>query len=832
MERMHGIVQRFAFLATKIPRVVIKNEVLLWSGTVRTRPIACGRWTALAIFKAEKGAAIRRWLQPVFILGVLIGGIGLSHAAFASTNYFYNGAQRVTISIPTDAFYVQEKPERSPTPIVQLFPEALFERSYAKGKYLLRFPNKPLGEPAQITAQLQEAGWNAFPLIYFSDTREDIKGQRPRMLLPRISVRLPETASLDNLLARFPVQKIEEVAYLPDTYILSPLSDAWLSALEVANALYESGLVVFATPWVTQRRVLRSIPDDPLFSSQWHLQNTAQNTGAVSGNDIDVVDAWDDATGSGVLIAITDDGLDQSHADLAAHVRADLGLDLVDDDNNPSAGDHGTACAGLAAAIGNNTLGIAGVAYNAALVGVRLFDLEYPVDDDEATAFQYGVTAENDADIIAINNNSWGPADDARRLEGPGPLAQAALEQGILQGRNGKGVIYVWAGGNGRSQGDNVNYDGYANSRYTIAVGASTDTGVYASYSEAGAALLLNAPSSGGNAGIVTTDFTGAAGYTSTDYEMDFGGTSASCPLVSGVVALLLETNPALTWRDVQHILLRSATKNDPTSDGWRTNGGGLLFHHDYGFGRVNAELAVKMAQSWTLVPAQEAAQEWEDAPAMPIPDNNAQGIVLHRSVITPARFVAEHVEVTVDISHPRRGDLEISLISPSGMESQLTRKHDDPNADFSNWSLMSVAHWGEAPNGIWTLRVCDQRGGNVGVLNAWRLSIHGYRSADTVHEGESAYHSADINQDGQISISELLRVIQLYNANEYGCDTGSEDGYAPNGLFRTCPPHYSDYAPANWRLELSELLRIVQFFNATGYEPCVESEDDFCPLL
>src|SRR5690606_22059843 len=197
-------------------------------------------------------------------------------------------------------------------------------------------------------------------------------------------------------------------------------------------------------------------------------------------------------------------------------------------------------------------------------------------DANEASALSY------QRQVIDIYNNSWGPSDSGTVLGGPGPLTSEALADSIANGRGGLGSIYVWAGGNGAEYGDNVNADGYANSRYTIAVAASTNYGTRASYSEYGSPLLVNAPSHGGSAAITTT------AYGSTGCNTSFGGTSSAAPLVAGVVALMLEANPSLTWRDVQHILVQTAEKNAPGDSGWFNNGAGLHFNHAFGFGRVD----------------------------------------------------------------------------------------------------------------------------------------------------------------------------------------------------------------------------------------------------
>ncbi len=90
--------------------------------------------------------------------------------------------------------------------------------------------------------------------------------------------------------------------------------------------------------------------------------------------------------------------------------------------------------------------------------------------------------------------------------------------------------------------------------------------------------------------------------------------------------------------------------------------------------------------------------------------------------------------------------------------------------------------------------------------------------------------HTADQDGDNDISLSELLRVIQFYNSGGYHCELGTEDGYGPGSGDTACLPHASDYNPQDWAITLSELLRLIQFYNSGGYQPCAEGEDGFCP--
>ena len=292
----------------------------------------------------------------------------------------------------------------------------------------------------------------------------------------------------------------------------------------------------------------------------------------------------------------------------------------------------------------------------------------------------------------------------------------------IVGGGVGKGIVYVWAAGNGRNFKQDINYDGFASSRFTIAAGASGGDGFFSFYSEPGASMLVTAPSSFivGALSRGTWSTTGANNYTSS-----FGGTSSSAPLVSGIVALMLEANANLTWRDVQHILVATSTKIDLAHTDWFLNGAGNLFNHSYGFGRVHAVNAVTTAATWTNVAPWAMLSGSRSTPEN-IPDNNATGISQIAPVFSVNDFSVEHVELRVNITHTFRGDLVITLQSPSGTRSVLTSLHTDFGDDYDNWLFTSVAHWGENPVGDWTLKVSDEKNLDVGTLNYWSLRIYG----------------------------------------------------------------------------------------------------------
>ena len=469
--------------------------------------------------------------------------------------------------------------------------------------------------------------------------------------------------------------------------------------------------------------VVVSYNGEPLLDAEWHLKG---RSGEPAGANVEAI--WEQVTGAGIVIGIVDDGLQHTHPDLRPNYMPALSFDFVQNDSDPSplitagcalSDCHGTAVAGVAAARGDNGIGVSGVAPLASLAGLRL--ISAPASDaQEAAALGYL----NDA--IHISNNSWGPADNGSTLAGPGPLTEMAIENSISLGRGGRGKIFVWAAGNGGQALDNCNFDGYATNRFAIAVGALADTAQAAPYNELCSAMLVTAPSSGGTRGITTTDLLGNAGYSLDDYTDTFGGTSSAAPVVSGTVALMLEANPSLTWRDVQHILVRSSHRVSPGDPGWST--GRYAHSEKFGFGLVDAEAAVALARSWRSVLAERTVPPVTRTGNVPIPDNDPTGVSDSITVgASFANFQVEHVEVEFNATHSSRGNLEVTLTSPSGVVSRLaTPRPADAGANFSAWRFRSVRHWGEAAAGSWTLRVMDRASGNIGTWQSWTLRIFG----------------------------------------------------------------------------------------------------------
>tara|TARA_B100000674_G_scaffold280556_1_gene231918 strand:- start:4824 stop:8285 length:3462 start_codon:yes stop_codon:yes gene_type:complete len=545
--------------------------------------------------------------------------------------------------------------------------------------------------------------------------------------------------------------------------------------------LQYEGKIEVAYPLVEKTVAKKWTPNDAKFGDQWHLQNTGQ-TGGNAGEDANLTAAWDDYRGNGVVIGIVDDGVDWTHADLDNYYEDTLDYDYCNNDGDPSPSyydGHGTSAAGVAAAAGNNTIGVSGAAPKAGLAGLLLIACS-TTDVRESNSLSH------ERQNIDIYSNSWGPSDNGRTVEAPGPLMLAAFENDVSQGRGGLGNIITWAAGNGLDDDDNSNYDGYANSRHTIAVTAVTHYGEQSWYAEPGANILVAAPSDGSGEGITTTDIEGGGGYNGGDYNDNFGGTSSATPLVSGVVALILEANPSVTYRDVEHIIVHSSRVNDAGDNSWNTNGAGHDVSHKYGFGVIDASAAVDLAETWVNVdPVINYQSGLIDVPDQQIPDNSAPGIV--ETIQVPDSIKIEHVEVVVDIDHTYRGDLEIILTSPSGTQSVLSEKHEDSGNNWNNWMFTSVHHWDEDSFGEWSLSIEDKGNGDTGTLRDWELNIYGTEiNTDRDGDGLTNYDEVSVygtdpddidTDDDQINDGEE---VNIYNTNPLSVDSdsdGLEDG-------------------------------------------------------
>lgn len=387
---------------------------------------------------------------------------------------------------------------------------------------------------------------------------------------PTVVFRLRNQGDLAELIAGIDYTEVKE-RFGVHRLQLRELSEVFT----VAERLYDSGLVDFAQPDFYAKAERYT---DPMFGTQFQLDNTGQPVDGIAGvADIDcnAPEAWSISLGpERVKVAILDDGL-EAHPEFttpAGQSRIVGGFTPADNgDGSPQAdGRHGVSCAGTIAAA-HDGRGIQGIAPLSELLSVNLF-VGGETTQDMADGISWAVRA--GADVIS---NSWGYNSCHLFFDN----IAAAITDAATNGRDGKGAVLVFASGNGFKGC----VDFPAGMDEVLAVGAITLQGVRAIYSNYGPTLDLVAPSSGNGVTVLTTDRVGAAGYNETDYNYEFGGTSAACPVVSGTAALLLGYAPDLSGTRVREILTETATDM-----------GAIGFDERFGHGRINTYAALLAA--------------------------------------------------------------------------------------------------------------------------------------------------------------------------------------------------------------------------------------------
>lgn len=381
--------------------------------------------------------------------------------------------------------------------------------------------------------------------------------------------------------------------------------------------------------------------------------------------------------------------------------------------NNTKESHHGTCMAGLIAARGNNSKCTSGVAFGVRNGLIRVLDGKTTETNDgrEARAFSF---ARSKVDIYVIG---FGPSEV--NFAPMGKLVKKALEEGATIGRSGKGSIFLQPGGNsGLNSGGSCSHDVLVNSIYTIGINAVGRAGTKPKYGELCPGIMAAAYSSGiyPDPYMVTTDVGNSCTKT-------FSGTSSSVAVAGGVMALTLEANPSLTWRDVQHLIVQS-TRRDVVNSGhaqWIINAAGHRYSTAFGFGLMDAEQLVMNAKNWTQVGPQITwharlhRDNDDDDQVLTVYPNGLKSQVIDVPDDCPIGKL-EHILIILTISAYRRGDVSVRLTSPQGTNVTLiTGSRFDISWDgFKNQSILSLVTWDEDPRGQWTLDLVHKgtRGG------------------------------------------------------------------------------------------------------------------------
>lgn len=534
-----------------------------------------------------------------------------------------------------------------------------------------------------------------------------------------------------------PLKSDSDGDYLPDNFELMKGSDP--------NNADENG-----------NGILDGLEGDPLFQYQWHLlndgsaRNNTKGVENIAGNDLGILSVYGSVLGKSTnyetIVQVVDTGVEALHEDL--DIDTFRSFNAINKTTDPTATEfvssidktaplvvgHGTAVAGIVAAKANNGKGVRGVVPYAKIAGSNWLE-EQSIYELERLWF-----SGKGANEIQVSNNSWGGyfINDESYEE--------ILSLATKQLRDGKGRIFVFAGGNERQDAGNSNLSYLTNNRFGIAVASLSHEKRYASYSNPGSNLLVSAY--GGEffytaPTIATTLLTGRSYYeselggqkgaltvdedTARSYTIAFNGTSSAAPMVSGAIALTLQACPTLSYRDVRRLVAHTAIKVDENSSEWIQNGAGLWHNINYGYGLVNAKGMIDECRSryFTHLPQELNASVALSNMNQLIADNNTtQSYTLNFTEEIEIEWIGLHI----DTDHPYCGDLSIELISPQGTVTSIVKPNEVRfNGYDGGFRFGSNAFMDESAQGVWHVRIRDEYTKDSGILKSIKLEIYGH---------------------------------------------------------------------------------------------------------
>lgn len=571
----------------------------------------------------------------------------------------------------------------------------------------------------------------------------------------------------------------KELTYATNAFFVGAPEGTGSEVFNVAATLLNRRDVEYCHPELVRPKGRRAIA-----AEQWHLKTTTVNGTQVSAS-ANVEAAHQITMGEESVIAIIDDGVDIDHPEFAGSGKIFAPRDATLGIGDPRPKDaafkenHGTACAGVACAAGVERA--SGVAPKAKLIPIRLNSALG--SQQEAEAFEWA--ANNGADVIScswgpMDGDWWNPNDSGHNQKVPLPAStKLAIDYATTKGRSGKGCVVLFAAGNGN---ESVDHDGYASYERVIAVAACNDRGKRSVYSDFGKAVWCSFPSSDMGhppfqhpapltTGIWTTDRAGSPGYNPGqpdegdlrgNYTNSFGGTSSACPGAAGVTALVLSVNPDLKWQEVREILKQSCDKIDPQGGNYTTEG----WSRFYGYGRLNAETAVKLAK-----PSEQSRVLISRTFNEPVPDLQAVTALLDVNDDIPV----ENLIVHLDLAHTYIGDLVITLMPPMGVTPAKVVLHNRSGGAARNLKrtydmldTTALAAWrGKSLKGTWMLKIEDAEARDEGTLKQFGLELvfasggpraEAARNAGAMHGGRRAASGRGAKTGGRRASSRPTR--------------------------------------------------------------------------
>lgn len=510
------------------------------------------------------------------------------------------------------------------------------------------------------------------------------------------------------------VLKGDNIFFTPAIDYEGLMSFKYIFENEYGNSVEEKTPVLLRTP---------DLPQDEKFYQQWYLEF------------INIIPVWEKYTGKNITIAVYDSGFLPNHSDIDVNIISREKFS-TNQDNEFILAQHALQVAGVIAAERNDKYYV-GVAYDA-----KIASYQAPLENPDLADLEFL----KEYDII---NLSWGAKLPFAITENIRKKYYEAFEDAAEFGRNGLGANLIFSSGNAGRLGVDSNYDGLKSSPYTIVVGGinKPNSELFMAEKEnekylpsPGDNILVSAPSS--DIGVLlATGIYISNDVESKDGKMSSDGTSFSAPIVSGDLALNLQANWKLGYRDKQEILVVSAVKEEQgllEEWGWEVNkastwnGGGYHISHQYGYGKIDALAAARLAESW---PIKQIIKNLKTIKAeytinkSIIKDNHSYDVNMYRNIMV--EYVEQYVDIKV-IGNIQ--DVSIHIISPQGTISRLLHKflHDPVNGDkisrkdimlgfhdeinleeFSlSWPFGSTHFRGEESKGEWKVKI-EIAGGN-----------------------------------------------------------------------------------------------------------------------
>jgi subtilisin family serine protease len=533
-------------------------------------------------------------MKKIEILSILLLCVNIQ--IYAQSPYYYYKGQKVDLTVDKSCLNIIANDNISQISKTQLqtidieIDDTISVRKIAKVKFTTTLSEEEYVEKINTLKQTANI---KHVMPYFKRENAD-----PISISDVFYVKLKnreDTVLLKQVALQKGVRIEKQVPYMPFWYIMSLQNSISGNTLDVANFFYETGYFEDIDPaFLFNFRA--TCTNDPLFNQLWGLHNSSNQA-----IDINACEAWNISMGTGIKIAVVDQGIDATHNDLSTNINS-LSFD-AQSGTSPSVfisgNTHGTHVAGTVAAVRNNNLQVVGVAPNAQIMRVsHSLYISSTISAELASGISW--SWQNGSDVIT---NSWGDQGSVYYNNLHSSILENAITAALTQGRNGKGCVVAFAAGNHAPAMD------YPASFHNdiITIGSISSSGVRASSSGYGNQLDVVAP----GVNILSTLPNNGTGTMS--------GTSMATPHVAGIAALILSVRPDLTQAQVRQAIESTCTKLSGYSFSTNSNHPNGTWNNQVGHGLVNAYAALHSLFNFSIAgPKQFCSSATYTIPGLP----------------------------------------------------------------------------------------------------------------------------------------------------------------------------------------------------------------------